>query len=67
MGDFVHVSCADDDALAAYRLRTCRVVLSSALVIGLLGLAAYAQIGVILFLALLVMFTVAHLRLHWHW
>jgi hypothetical protein len=67
MGELVHISCADCDALAAYRLRTYRAVVSTALVLGLLGLAAYAQIGVIPFLALLAMLTVAHVRLNGHW
>jgi hypothetical protein len=66
-GDFVHVGCADRDARAAYRLRTCRVVISVALSIGLLGLAAYIQVGVIALVTLLMLLAAVHVRLNARW
>src|SRR4051812_5755728 len=67
MGDFVHVSCADRDTRAGYRLRTYRVVLSAVVAIGLLGLAAYNQIGVIALITLLMLLAIVHVRLNARW
>jgi hypothetical protein len=67
MGEFVHISCADREALIAYRLQTCGAVISAVLAISLLALAVHAEGSDLILLALLLILAVAHVRLNERW
>jgi hypothetical protein len=66
-GNMVHIDCADREARRTYLWRTCRAAASAGIAIGLLALTVRAHASDAIFLALLIILAVAHVRLNERW
>jgi hypothetical protein len=66
-GDWVHITCADNEARAAYHQRTCRATVTTSIGVGLLGLFTLAGIDGVTLIVITIALIIGHLVFNQRW